>query len=137
MNISMKIVYKVIKGFAALKKGDMFIFDGKSDMWVMKSENEECRRVVRISDSIAQQLCEDGYLIMVVLTNDKPKTAEDKITTVNKFIDEKIAQYDNDYNEVIEKYENGGMPTCVKVEAETVYFNMVKMLNKIKELVNE
>ena len=29
---------------------------------------------------------------------------------------------------------DGLIPTCVKVEAETVYYNMTKLLDKIKEL---
>ena len=38
---------------------------------------------------------------------------------------------------MMEKYNNQEIPACVKVEAETVYFNMCKLLNKIKEIINE
>ena len=38
----------------------------------------------------------------------------------------------------MDKYSEGKVPPCVKLEAETVYYNLTKVLNKIKEeLINE
>ena len=45
-----------------------------------------------------------------------------------------LQKYDSDLDEVLSKYNEGLIPTCVKVEAETVYYNMTKLLDKIKEL---
>lgn len=135
MKISMKFGYKVINGFASCKKGDMFIWDNESDMWVMKSDSEDCYREVRLNNQVVDYLCNKGVLVMVILTENKTKTAEDKVNDANKYIDNMIAQYDNDYDEVMALHKNGGIPTCVKVEAETVYFNMVKLLNKIKDII--
>ena len=38
---------------------------------------------------------------------------------------------------VEEKYEAGKMPTCQKVEHDTVYFNLMKVLNKFESIINE
>lgn len=61
----------------------------------------------------------------------------EKLNKVESLVDELIQQYEDDHNEVLKAYENKEIPTCMKVEAETVYFNMVKILKKIKETINE
>ena len=48
-----------------------------------------------------------------------------------------VKQYDEDYNKVSEAYANQEIPTCVKVGAETVYYNMKKLLNKINSMIDE
>lgn len=63
---------------------------------------------------------------------------DNKINNTVKLIDTLINQYENDYKEVIENYEAGKVHPCVKVEAETVYYNLNKVLTKIKDtLKNE
>ena len=46
-------------------------------------------------------------------------------------------QYEQDHQNLINEYNEGNLPACVKVEADTVYFNMNKILTKIEELINE
>ena len=48
-----------------------------------------------------------------------------------------LEQYENDHNELVEQYNEGEVPQCVKVEADTVYFNMTKVLKHIQGLINE
>jgi hypothetical protein len=36
-----------------------------------------------------------------------------------------------------EAYNDQEIPTCVKVEADTVYYNLTKVLNTIKDIINE
>lgn len=63
---------------------------------------------------------------------------DNKSTKVVELIDDLVNQYDKDYKEVMGKYSEGKVPPCVKLEAETVYYNLTKVLNKIKEeLINE
>ena len=67
---------------------------------------------------------------------DRPKN--DKINATVGFIDSLLKQYEDDYEEVMQKYKEGKIQPCVKVEAETVYFNLTKVLNKVREeLTNE
>ena len=35
------------------------------------------------------------------------------------------------------KYEAGKIPTCQKVEHDTVHFNLMKLLDNIYQIVNE
>jgi hypothetical protein len=53
------------------------------------------------------------------------------------FVEEKIEQYTSDHEALTAQYNEGDVPQCVKVEADTVYFNLIKVLNKIKDIINE
>lgn len=80
---------------------------------------------------LLKDLYEEGLLTKV-----KPNI--DKISATVKFIDSLLNQYEDDYKEVMQKYKEGKVQPCVKVEAETVYFNLTKVLNKVREeLTNE
>ena len=48
-----------------------------------------------------------------------------------------IDTYTKDYNELMKDYNEGNVQQCVKVEAETVYHNLNKVLNSIKDLLDE
>lgn len=86
-------------------------------------------RSMSISDDIADLYVEEGYL---------EEVEDNKSTKVVDLIDNLVDQYDKDYKEVMDKYSEGKVPPCVKLEAETVYYNLTKVLNKIKEeLINE
>ena len=86
-------------------------------------------RSMSISDDIADLYVEEGYL---------EEVEDNKSTKVVELIDDLVNQYDKDYKEVMGKYSEGKVPPCVKLEAETVYYNLTKVLNKIKEeLINE
>ena len=61
--------------------------------------------------------------------------ADSKIEATVKFIDEKIAEYRAAIKQAQEDYSNGLLQTCVKVELETVNYNMIKVLTKVKELL--
>ena len=62
---------------------------------------------------------------------------EDKLVAVMNFIDEKLEQYTADHEALTAQYNEGDLPQCVKVEADTVYFNLNKVLNKIKEIIHD
>ena len=63
--------------------------------------------------------------------------AEDKLEEVLNFIDEKLEQYTADHEAITAQYNEGDVPQCVKVEADTVYFNLIKILSKIKDIIHE
>lgn len=61
--------------------------------------------------------------------------ADSKIEATVKFIDEKIAEFKAAIKQAQEYHANGLLQTCVKVELETVNYNMIKVLTKVKELL--
>ena len=56
---------------------------------------------------------------------------------LKEYIDILIDTYEKDHKDMLEAFENGDVQPCVKVEAETVYYNMIKILNSIKDKINE
>lgn len=131
--------YKVIKEFGCAQKGDV-LKENEEGLFELSVECDcnDCysSRSVCISSDIADTLAHAGYL-----EEAKEMTtvsiAEDKLEEVLNFIDEKIEQYEQDHEALIAQYNEGEVPQCVKVEADTVYFNLIKVLNKIKDIINE
>lgn len=61
--------------------------------------------------------------------------ANDRINTTIKFINERIEEYKKIITDANRDYNDGLLQTCVKVELETVNYNMIKVLSKVKELL--
>lgn len=129
--------YKVIKDFGSARKGDVLtnsaedpqVFTMECSAGDIKSDNYSYRSM-SISDDIADLYAEEGYLEEVKDNTNVTKTVE--------LINTLIKKYESDYKEVMDKYNEGKVQPCVKVEAETVYFNLTKVLNKVREeLTNE
>ena len=131
--------YKVIKEFGCAQKGDM-LQENEEGLFELSVECNcddcYCSRNICISSDIADTLATAGYL-----EEAKEMTtvsiAEDKLEEVLSFIDEKLEQYEQDHDALVAQYNEGDVPQCVKVEADTVYFNLIKVLNKIKEIIHE
>lgn len=131
-------MYKVIKEFGCAQKGDV-LHENEEGLFELNVECDcsDCysSRSICISSDIADTLATAGYLEefeeMVV------SIAEDKLSEVLNFVEEKIEQYTADHEALTEQYNEGDVPQCVKVEADTVYFNLLKVLNKIKDIINE
>lgn len=131
--------YKVIKEFGCAQKGDV-LNENEEGLFELSVECncDDCHssRSICISSDIASTLVSAGYL-----EEAKEMTtvsiAEDKLSEVLNFIEEKIEQYTSDHEALVLQYNEGEVPPCVKVEADTVYFNLIKILNKIKEIINE
>ena len=130
--------YKVIKEFGCAQKGDV-LHENEEGLFELSVECDcnDCysSRSVCISSDIADTLAHAGYLEeakeMIV------SIAEDKLSEVLNFVEEKIEQYEQDHEALVAQYNEGDVPQCVKVEADTVYFNLIKVLNKIKEIIHE
>lgn len=131
--------YKVIKEFGCAQKGDV-LKETKEGIFELSVECDcadmHCSRTICISADIADTLAHAGYL-----EEAKEMTtvsiAKDKLEEVLNFVDEKLEQYEQDHEALVAQYNEGDVPQCVKVEADTVYFNLIKVLNKIKEIINE
>lgn len=124
--------YTFKKDFGFFKANDKLTWDEDIDAFTMDVKEGNSFRSAMIDERTVEDLRLEGLLE----ANAEPEN--DKINTTVEFIDSLLKQYEDDYKEVTQKYKEGKVQPCVKVEAETVYFNLTKVLNKIKEeLTNE
>lgn len=131
--------YKVIKEFGCAQKGDVLNENEEGIFELVVECNCDdchCSRSICISSDIADTLALAGYLEEFEEVSPQC-TPEYKLELVSERIDEMLKQYEQDHNMLIEQYEEGDLPQCVKVEADTVYFNLNKVLNHLKNMINE
>ena len=137
--------YKVIKEFDNAKKGDIFT-ETENGTYLMERNTEDnnvsaCYESV-IRSYVSMELTEaaiayyvaKGYLLEIKEENENECN---KLTEVADYINKLISTYESDYKTMLESFENGEVQPCVKVEAETVYYNLMKVLNSIKNKINE
>lgn len=132
--------YKVIKEFASAQKGDILTYNEDTNLYefsmTTENDNEKCSRYMCMDEETAEEFVESGNLL-VIEDEDKEISAIDKLCALSDLIDTLEAQYKKDHDDIVEAYNNQEIPTCVKVEADTVYFNMNQILKKVKEIINE
>lgn len=125
--------YKVVEDFGSLIKGD--ILEQRGDVYVLEERiNIDGYTSYRYAEFDKEALDEEvnsGRIITIEdeLTDDYAKRLNDTINLLNE-LDKK---YYEDYNKLMEEYEKGDVPTCLKVEAETVYENLGKLVNAIRK----
>lgn len=134
----MKLKYKVIKDFGAARKGDVLI-NSVNDPQVFTIEvcdgdiksDAYSYRSMSISDDIADLYTEEGYLEAI----EEAETPTEKAVAL---IDDLVNKYQEDYDTIMSQYEIGKVQPCVKTEAETVLYNLTKVLERVKkELTDE
>lgn len=128
--------YKVIKAFNDLEKGDVLNRTEDDTFFIEKESQTEFGDKyfsIELSEETAEILENDGYLLGM---NDEDEE-DSKLKEIKEYIDTLIDTYTNDFNSMMEAYNEGDIQTCVKVEAETVYHNLIKVLNSIKNKINE
>lgn len=124
--------YTFKKDFGFFKANDVLTWNEDIDAFTMDVKDGNSFRSAMIDERTVEDLRLEGLLV----ANYEPEN--DKINTTVEFIDSLLKQYEDDYEEVMQKYKEGKIQPCVKVEAETVYFNLTKVLNKVREeLTNE
>lgn len=151
------MTYKVIKEFGNAKKGDIFkevvdedIFMNPCQVYVMErtegedniSDSKEHYMKSWISMELSKEMVDayvkSGFLLPEDNEKKEDKVSEtDKLTDVSVYVDMLIDTYNHDYNNLLKDFEAGNVQPCVKVEAETVYHNLIKVLNSIKAKINE
>lgn len=128
--------YKVIKEFGCAQKGDV-LKENEEGLFELNVECDcadmYCSRSICISADIASTLVSAEFLEEF----EEVEEEDARIVKVLEFCNEKIEQYTADHEALITQYNEGEVPQCVKVEADTVYFNLIKILNKIKDIINE
>ena len=132
--------YKVIKEFASAQKGDMLTYNEDTNLYefsmTTENDNEKCSRYICMNEETAEEFVESGNLLVIEDENEE-LSAIDKLCALSDLVDTLEAQYKKDHDALVEAYNNQEIPTCVKVEADTVYFNMNQILKKVKEIINE
>ena len=131
--------YKVIKEFGCAQKGDV-LHENEEGLFELSVECDcnDCysSRSICISSDIADTLALAGYL--EEFEECEPTCpSEEKLKAISEHIDMLLEQYASDHEALIAQYNEGDVPQCVKVEADTVYFNMNKVLKHIQDLINE
>ena len=137
--------YKVIKSFGSAKKGDIFTqtydmnHNGTKTYEMSRTDEhkdgESITQVfITMSQDIIDELVDKGLLIEVKEQSDN---YEQKLNDISEYVDELIDTYENSYQDMLKSFNDGDVQPCVKVEAETVYYNMIKVLNSIKNKINE
>lgn len=139
--------YKVIKDFSFAEKGDVFTKVEDLNLWeLQKSEvisDTETYTSMVFDSSTMEELANKDYVIWYgeeAEENDNEDECEcrcDKLEKVKEYVNTLIDTYTKDYNELMKYYNEGNVQQCVKVEAEAVYHNLNKVLNSIKDLLDE
>ena len=139
--------YKVIKDFSFAKKGDVFTKVKDLNLWeLQKSEvvsDTKTYTLMAFDSSTMEELANKDYVIWYGEEVEKDNNEDececccDKLEKVKEYVNTFIDTYTKDYNELMKYYNEGNVPQCVKVEAETVYHNLNKVLNSIKDLLDE
>lgn len=125
--------YKVVEDFGSLIKGD--ILEQRGDVYVLEERiNIDGYTSYRYAEFDKEALDEEVNSDRIITIEDEPvdenaKRLNDTIDLLNE-LDKK---YYEDYTKLMEEYEKGDVPTCLKVEAETVYENLGKLVNAIRK----
>lgn len=139
--------YKVIKEFSFAEKGDVFTKVEDLNLWeLQKSETKpemETYTSMAFDSSTMEELANKDYVIWYSEeaeeydNEDECERCCDKLEKVKEYVNTLIDTYTKDYNELMKDYNEGNVQQCVRVEAETVYHNLNKVLNSIKDLLDE
>lgn len=127
--------YTFTKDYGFFKAGDILTWDRDINAFIMDVKNENGFRSAMLDEETVEDIYEQGFLST---DKDQHNKADETIDKTVELIDTLINKYESDYKEVIDKYSEGEIQPCVKVEADTVYYNLNKVLTKIKNtLKNE
>lgn len=136
--------YKVIKDFSFAEKGDVFTKVKDLDLWELQKSDvqpeTETHTSMVFDSTTMDKLAEKDYVIWYSEDECEDCDCEcccDKLEDVKEYINTLIDTYTKDYSELMEDYDKGNVQPCVKVEAETVYHNLNKVLNSIKNKLDE
>lgn len=131
--------YKVIKPFGCAEVDDVFSYNKENENFIMSSEKTTDNTYSAKSMVISAKVI-DNYTKAGLLSPTKEDKIDNNSDKVKKLYTEikRLQNKHNQRNKVVEeKYEAGKMPTCQKVEHDTVYFNLMKVLNKFESIINE
>ena len=141
--------YKIIKDKGALKAGEFVNWVSKDECFTYEHEdstdNYYSSITVRLTPNLINKYLSEGVIVPV---NDEYNAEDepcdccncDKCEAKLKELKRTLASLKNTYNQraesVRKKYNDDKIPTCVKVEHDTVYFNLMKLIKHIEDILN-
>lgn len=141
--------YRVLKEFGCAKVGDIFEIDchcadcmeNDNYNYVMLQEqyHEDDKltwstvREMELTKSMTEWYTEQGFLIPII----SEKEAVEKLDEIKDLLDSLDDKYQTKLAEIFTAYDNAKIPECVKVEGETVYYNLFKLLNAIRDIITK
>lgn len=127
--------YKFTKDYGFFKAGDILTWDESINAFTLDVETENGFRAAMLDERTAEDIYDQGFLSAGI---EPTNEADETINKTVELIDSLLDTYANDYKEMKDKADKGEVQPCVRVEAETVYYNLNKVLTKIKDtLKNE
>lgn len=144
----MRTEYKVVKPFGCAKRDDIFKTEDGIE-YVMESTNSNDKytnsRYMMITANYVLELLNGGNLkewgeeIEDETNTDEeyiPSDAELKLIALEAFLDDCTKKYQDNIQKVNEDYKNGKIQPCVKVESETVNYNLLKFIKAVKQILD-
>lgn len=127
--------YIVTEPFGGLDKGSIFNWNGKEYECISSYEDEEytSHYDITMSQALVDDYVKAGLLQLV----EEVIPVDAKWEKVIKEIEALENKYKRRNEAVAKKYKAGKMQTCKKVEHDTVYYNLTKLLNHFKAIINE
>lgn len=134
--------YIVIKNFGSLKKGDILTWSEDENQYVFVEEHDGDNGYsslrVTLSESMVNLYFKEGFLDPYVEEEENEESEESKkLANLKQLISSLKNTYEQRNKNVQKKYNAGKLPTCQKVEHDTVHFNLMKLLNKFESIINE
>lgn len=130
--------YQVIKDFGSLVEGD--VIEEKNGNYVFEervnTDGFTSYRYAEFDKEAIEDEIKEGNLIEVQEIDPFYSENDKRVEETMALLDKLDKQYLDDYNNLMEEYEKGNVPTCLKVEAQTVYENLGKLVNTIKKSLN-
>lgn len=133
--------YKVISDIIdTLNEGDILKYNPNTNEYFFTDKGNypevgySYSRYVSLSPNAVEEYAKQGFLEAV---EEKNEASDAKIKKALAEIKRLQNKYNQRKDAVEKKYAEGKMPTCQKVEHDTVYFNLMKVLNKLESIINE
>ena len=137
----MRTEYKVVKPFGCAKRDDIFKTEDGIE-YVMESTKGNDSRYMMITANYVLELVNGGNLKewgeeIKDETNTEeeyiPSNAELKLIALEAFLDDCAKKYQDNIQKVNEDYK---IQPCVKVESETVNYNLLKFIKAVKQILD-
>lgn len=118
--------YKVVKDLGILKKGDVMEWNDDYNAYVFSAADEESSRSVILDKNTVADLCESEAFVAI-----ENEPTNDKVEETVNFLNNLVEGYKKDLEDYSKKYEAGEIQQCVKVEADTVLSNLIKLSDTV------
>lgn len=139
--------YKVVKEFGCAKVGEILRLI--ENEYILSESIDDANyyehRSICVSPEVIKELVRDGFVVPlepVVDNKDKAKAdnttdnlAKDTIIKALSYISQLKNTYNQRKNAMEKRNMEGKVQACVKLEHDTVYFNLMKVLNKLESIL--